>query len=280
MAIPMRKAAWRVTLNGTDLTSVLGPRLIMLTLEEKRGDEADQIDIEINDADGKVDLPPKGATLRVFMGWEKGEDVLTGLIDKGTFRIDEVRWISGADKIILRGRSADFTSAFRKRRDRSFVGKTVAEVIGTIATANGLKAQVHPDLASKIVPPLGSGPRSDSALLKDLGKRFDATATVKAGNLLFSPIGKGQTASGITLPPETIARAACPPSGIDYERSERATYTGVEAQWHDKATAQRQTVVAGSDTNAKRLKKIYASEALRFRLRRPNGAAPAAPGPN
>jgi phage protein D len=108
---------------------------------------------------------------------------------------------------------------------------------------------------------LGHGAISDAALLNRLGKRFDATATVKAGFLLFNPIGKGKTATGAAIPPETIDRSQT--TGASYERAERDQYNGVEAVYHDKATATRHTVSAGGTGSgpAKRLRRIYANEA-------------------
>ena len=40
--------AFRVALNGRDLTARIAPRLLDLTLTEQRGDEADQLDIRIH----------------------------------------------------------------------------------------------------------------------------------------------------------------------------------------------------------------------------------------
>jgi phage protein D len=257
----MPVAAWRVTLDGKDLTEIMAPRLIRLTLSEKRGAEADQLDIELHDADGLLDIPKAGAVLRVSLGWKKGAFVTPGLVDKGSFRVDEAKWSGPPDRITITARSADFTDSFRIRRERSFVGKTVKEVIGAIAAANKLKPSVDAGLGAKVIPALGHGAKSDAALLKLLGKRFDAVATVKAGVLIFAPIGQGKTASGQALPTETLDRGMT--STIDYARVERDAHDGVEASWHDKASGQRRTVTHGHSGNgkAKRVRKVHASEA-------------------
>src|SRR3546814_16978457 len=61
-------ADWRVTLDGNDLTDRLRPRLVSLSLSEKRGDEADQLDIVLDDSDGMLAIPTEGAVLRVQLG--------------------------------------------------------------------------------------------------------------------------------------------------------------------------------------------------------------------
>ncbi len=154
------------------------------------------------------------------------------------------------------------TDAFKTRRERSFVGKTVKEIVTTIATANGLTANVEAALGAKVIPALGGGAKSDGALLRALGKRFDAVATIKAGTLIFAPIGTGKTATGTAIPTETIDRSQTDGSG-EYSRIDQNEVASVSASWHDKAsgTRKRVTVDGGGDGKAKRLRKVYASEA-------------------
>jgi hypothetical protein len=47
------RAAWRVTLDGADLTATLAPRLISLRLTEKSGEEADALEIVVQDTDAQ-----------------------------------------------------------------------------------------------------------------------------------------------------------------------------------------------------------------------------------
>ncbi|MEG8052680.1 hypothetical protein QP185_04485 [Sphingomonas aerolata] len=58
-------------------------RLVSLGITEKRGEEADQLDLAIDDADGAVALPPTGAKIHVWLGWKQGSDVTPSLVDKG-----------------------------------------------------------------------------------------------------------------------------------------------------------------------------------------------------
>lgn len=257
------KATWKVTLDGKDLTDIIRPRLISLSLSEKRGDDADRLDIVLDDHDGLLEIPPAGKKLKVSMGWAQGTGLPVGLVDKGEFKVDEASWEGGApDTVNICARAADFTDSFRVRRERSFVDKTVGDILSAVAADNDLTPHIDATLAAKAIPALGSGARSDAALLKELGRRFDAVATIKAGRLIFSPIGNGQTVAGTDIPTETIDRSECGP-WPRYSRAERDTYNGVEASYHDKATGTRKTVVAGGsngDGKPKRLKKTYASE--------------------
>jgi len=255
-------ATWKATLEGKDLTEVMRPRLLSLSLSEKRGEDADRLEITLDDRDGALEIPPAGKTLKISMGWAQGTGLPIGLVEKGEFKVDEASWEGDPDQINICARAADFTDAFRVRRERSFVDKTVGDILNAVAADSGLTPHIDATLAAKSIPALGSGARSDAALLKELGRRFDAVATIKAGTLIFSPIGKGETVSGTGIPSETIDRSQCGPRPR-YSRAERDTYNGVEASYHDKASGTRKTVVAGGghgDGKPKRLKKTYASE--------------------
>ncbi len=49
--------AFSISIEGRDITTVLDNRLMGLTLTDNRGFEADQLDLELDDADGKIVLP-------------------------------------------------------------------------------------------------------------------------------------------------------------------------------------------------------------------------------
>ncbi|OCC25327.1 hypothetical protein MB02_01245 [Croceicoccus estronivorus] len=256
-------ATWQVTLDGEDLTPALDPRLLSASVTRKREDEADQLEITVHDADGRFAIPKPGRLLDLAMGWERGTGVPLGLVRMGTFKVDEARWGGPPDRITIRARSADFTDAFRIRQERGFVGQTVSAVLGKLAADNGLTPAIDAALGAKTIPALGPGAKSDAALLRALGKRFDAVATVKNGSLIFMPIGSGKSPGGATLTRETIDRTAT--GSVEYERVERENYGGVVAVWHDKTTGERKQVQAGgsgdSQARPKRIRKVFANEA-------------------
>lgn len=246
--------AWRVVLDGQDLTERLAPRLLDLTLTEARGDEADQLDLRIHDHDGRIALPARGVTLELALGWQGH-----GLFNKGTFIVDDVEHSGAPDIITVRARSADLTGALRSRRERSWHDTTLGQVLDAIASEHGLKSAVAPALAAVRLPHLDQANESDANLLTRLGKRFDAVATVKAGTLIFAPVGAGKTAGGAPLPQVEITRA----SGDQhrYALVDRESYSGVRAYWADRTAARRKSVLVGTEGNEKRLQATYASEA-------------------
>lgn len=247
--IPM----WRATLDGVDITDRIAPRLLDLTLTESRGDEADQVDLRLHDHDGRLALPRRGVTLALAFGWAD-----SGIVNKGTFVVDEAEHSGPPDIITIRARSADLTRSIRTRRERSWHDTTLGAVLRTLAGDHALKAAVAPALDSVALPHLDQGNESDLNLLTRLGKRFDAVATIKSGTLIFKPIDSATTKEGISLPVQTLTRASG--DSHRYTVVDRDAVTGVRAYWGDRSAARRKAVLAGSSKNEKKLQQTYASE--------------------
>lgn len=253
-AAPYAVPAWGVVLAGQDLTARIKPRLLDLTLTEARGGEADQIELRIHDHDGRMALPRRGVELSVAIGW-----VDAGLIEKGTFRVDEAEHSGAPDIITIRARSADLSHPMRTRRERSWHRVTLGDVVRTLAGEHGLQARIAPALAGIAIAHLDQTGESDVHLLTRLGRRYDAVATVKAGSLLFMPIGSGTTASGTPLPSALITRGDG--DKHRYSLADRDTYSGVRAYWNNTPGANRKSVLVGDSGNAKRLRETYHNEA-------------------
>ena len=252
------RAAWRVTLDGSDLTATYAPRLLSLRLSEKLGEDADELEITVSDTDAAFAPPPQGSILTVALGWDRGSLVSTGMVDKGSFTVDEVSWGGPPDQITITARSADLKDSFRTRKTRTWHDETLGGVIGKLASDNGLSARCHPDLAGKPVTAAEQHNKSDMQFLRDLGRHHDAVATVKGGALIFAPRGAATTTSGKEIPGAVLFRSRC--ADVSWRRASRdKDQDGAEAQWHDSDAGKRKTVAKGG-TKKKRLKRIYASE--------------------
>jgi phage protein D len=260
-------ADFRLTLDGQDLTDRVRPRLVSLRLSEKRGGEADDLDLVLDDSDGRLVIPRKGVLIRLALGWKCGADVNVGMVDKGSFTVDEASWDSAPDTITIRARSADLTAGYRVRRERSHRATTLGAIVAQVATAHGYSPHVDASLASVPVDVLVQDQRSDMAMIRALGRQHDAVATVKNGKLILKRIGATATSSGRVIAAKTIRR-----SDVDratWRTVERDAYTKVEARWHDQDGATRKTVSADivgkggeatDDKKVRRLKKVYHSE--------------------
>ena len=244
-----------LTIDGADITARLRDRLIDLTLTDKRGLEADQLDLTVSDHDGQVTLPERGVVIRCHIGWREHP-----LVDKGAFTVDEVEHSGSPDKLLIRARSADFRAGFKTRKERSWHDKTLDEIIATIAAEHRLEPVIAATLKEVFISHIDQTNESDANLLSRLAELHDAIAAVKNGALLMLPIGHAQTGSGLNLQPLTLTRR----EGDSHRYSEadrQSRYSGARAQWHDTSSAKTASVIAGCPDCLKTLPKTYASRA-------------------
>lgn len=213
-----------LTLNSKDITGNISERLINLSMTDNRGFEADQLDIELDDTDGLVELPVRGAVLSLYLGW-KG----FALVGKGDFTVDEVEHRGAPDTVTLRARSADFRGTLNSRREESWHDTTLGAVVQAIAARNKLTASVAAPLSGIHVPHIDQSQESDAVFLTRLAERNGGAVSVKAGKLLMLKAGSGTTASGKTIPQITIERSNG--DRHQFAIADRGAYTGVTAKW-------------------------------------------------
>jgi phage protein D len=253
--------AIRITVDDNDIAPAIIPRLISLDLLDNRGIEADQLTLTLSDHDGLLAIPPKGAIIRLWLGWSD-----TGLVDKGTYTVDETEHSGAPDVLSIRARSADFRKSLKTKRERSWSNTTLGDVLGDIALGNGLTATIAAALTGLPILQFDQANESDANLISRIGEEFDAVVTIKAGCLLCLPSGGGKTASGAELPHITLTRA----DGDQhrYLQADRDTYDGVRAYFYDVNSARKEAAIAGGGEHLKDLRHTYSDRQSALRAAR------------
>ncbi|SDX66890.1 hypothetical protein SAMN05216287_3461 [Pseudomonas kuykendallii] len=243
----------RVIVNGTDITGAIEQRLTGIELTDNRGLEADQLDITLSDHDGLLAIPPRGAIVQLWLGWSD-----TGLVNKGLFTVDEVEHSGAPDTLSIRARSADLRKGLKVKRERSFHASTLGALVSTIAAAYGLSPIISAALSVMRIAHVDQANESDANLLTRLGQQYDALATVKAGRLLFMPVGGSTTLSGLPLRHVILTRA----DGDQhrYLEADRDSYTGVRAYYYELNSAKKLEAIAGGGENLKDLRHTYTDQ--------------------
>ncbi|MDN8542005.1 phage late control D family protein [Erwinia sp. BC051422] len=213
-----------LSVNSKDVTANIRDRLISLTLTDNRGFEADQLDLELDDADGLLAMPVRGAVIKLFLGW-KGQ----ALVRKGEFTVDEVEHHGAPDTMTIRARSADFRGSLNSRREVSYHNTTLGEVVKQIAERNKLSPVLADGFAAQAVSHIDQTQETDAAFLTRLATLYGAVAAVKAGKLLFLRPGSGVTVSGKPIPQLTLTRQDG--DRHSFSIADRGAYTGVSASW-------------------------------------------------
>lgn len=248
-------------LDDRDITQNFSHRLISLIMTDKRGLEADQLVIQLDDSDGLLDLPARGARLSLWLGWEG-----TPLKEKGDFTIDAIQFQGAPDTLTIRGCSADFRGKLNVRREQSWHGTTIGAMVETIAQRNQLTASVASGLASIAISHIDQSQETDAAFLSRLAERNGAFVSIKAGKIIFMKAGQAVTASGTPLSLMVIERG----DGDKhlFSVADRENYSGVTAKWLQTRDPKQQN----PQLSISRQPKGQQTEALQH----PDAAAPVA----
>lgn len=247
-------AIYRIIVDGKDIGELVQSRLMRLTITDNRGIEADTFELELSDHDGLLAIPPKGAEVQLWLGWSN-----EGLVYKGKYLVKEREHAGAPDVLTLRGAAADLKATFKKKKERSFDKKTIADIVGSIAKEHGLISTINDELGKITLAHIDQN-ESDANLITRIADEHDAIATVKNGYLIFMPKGDGKTISGQAFPDFLITRD----SGDSHRYSDTDgadEVSGVTVFYYDNNKAQRQKVTVGmSDENTRELRHIQRDE--------------------
>ena len=229
-----------------------GQDLESITYTDKRGLEADDVEIVVIDADGRYELPSTGVTINVSFGDDlEAVEVLAV--------VDEVSHDGPPDKITIRGRAANLRAEFLAVRSQSFDDTTLGAILEQIAARHSVTLAISEELTNLPVEHIDQQYESDANFVTRLAEDYGAIASVKHGRLVFAVAGAAQSVSGDPL--ESILISRSDTISHNYQSADRTgEVSGVEANWQDTGAAEVKTVLAGEAGNTRSIKRVYNTE--------------------
>lgn len=229
-----------LTINGQPFGTQAMSRIISIEMTDKRGFEADELTITLDDHDGSLAIPRIGDKITLEMGYKE-----TGLVDKGEYLFTEFTASGAPDMLSITARAADLAETLAQQEEKSWHGQTLYQIVEAIAKKHGYPYRISDAYKLADIPHIDQTNESDAAFLTRLAEQYDAIATVKHGMLIFLPAGEAQTASGKPIPPLEIVRGMG--DGHRFTYSATNAFEAVRAYYTDKATGQKKEVVVNAE---------------------------------
>lgn len=229
-----------LTIDGRRFGTQAMSRIISISLTDKRGFEADEMTIELDDHDGTIAIPKTGSKITLKLGYQE-----TGLVEKGEYLVSEFTASGSPDRLSITARAADLAETLAEQVEKSWHKKTLYEIIETISKKHGYPYKIAERYKQEKIAHIDQTNESDASFMSRLAEQYDAIATVKNGKLLFIPAGESQTASGQPIPPTIITRASGDSHSFTY--SSTNSYQAVRAYYTDKKTGQKKEVIVNKD---------------------------------
>lgn len=244
---------YRLRADGVDMTATVSDRLLSLRVTDEAGLAADQVEISLDDRDGRVAIPPTGATLEVELGYREGQ-----MVRMGRFAADEVEISGPPDTLTIRGKAADMVASLKSWKKRDWHRKTLGAILRTIAREHGLRPAIASEFELVQIDHLDQTHESDLALITRLAEQYGAVAKPAGGRLVFVRRGAGLDAAGKSLPTVRIARDEL----LDWRVAmhERQFYARVGAHFQDRRRAAVRYVYAGQGEPVMHVRHPFKSE--------------------
>lgn len=248
------RPVFAILADGADATAAIADRLLSLEIVDEDGASADSLRLELDDRDGRIAWPDMDAQLEVRLGFSGG-----AMSTMGTYAIEGVSGAGPAMTISIDAKAIDMKSQARGPRTRAWRGKTLADIVKTIAGEAGLKPVVGESIAATTWDYLAQTAESDLHFLTRITRPLDATAKPAGAALIVQRRGEGKTAAGDAITP--VALTPFQLTSWRWTLNGRQKYLCIEAPWSDIGAGQERLVVCGEGEPKRRLRHVYASEA-------------------
>jgi len=240
-----KRAIYSVVVAGQDITSVLTPILISLSVTDKSGEASDRASIEIDDTDGAVVMPEPGAIVAISLGWE---DTGAGLVFVGT--VDEVR-ASGSRSgrtLSISAKGMDTRGKAKQAQRQHFDNSTVEKALQAAGQFAGVDVSVDPDFASIQREYLALDDESFVAFGERMAAEVGGTFKIDGATAVLAKRNGGTNPGGETLPTVMVAwgdnlhqYSISPILGRPVEQQTRV-------RWYDRKSAKWKEELADTGT--------------------------------
>ena len=256
-SVHCRQVLISVVVDGADISALVNERLVSLEITDEAGIVSDGFELVLDDRDFAIAIPPTGATLSIALGY-----VGEAMVPMGVYSVDEIESGGRANKMTLRGKSADMSASMKSQRKQSWHKTTLGKVLSEIAARNKLKEAFADEYKKIAIDHLDQSYESDIALLTRLAEQYGAVGKPSGGYLVFVKRGASVNAKGEPLPVVSVDLSADGFSSWSCSEQERSYYGSVRAYWNDKRNPKKDnSVTVGKAEPLKLIKTPFKDQA-------------------
>lgn len=234
------KTGYKITAGNEDITAKLEDRLTSLKIIDAAGWRSDEASLVLDMREGRLAVPPLGASLEVKLGYPE-----KGLWLTGRYVVDALDVSGPPAQMEIIARATNFLGRMKAPTSATWHNMTIGQIVAKIGQYTGLSPAVADDLANVAIPHIDQTAESYMHFLTRLARDYGAIFKVANDRLLFLKAGVAQSATGFPLQTVSIARAEI--INWRYGATGRNRFQGVKARWRDVEANTAMTYVAGDD---------------------------------
>lgn len=168
-----------VLYNSKNITEDVTRYLLMLTYSDKTHGESDEIEIELEDVDGRWRnnwYPEKGAKLTVSIGQ----------LNCGVFEIDQIDLKGPPDTVTIRGMATGIVNSLRTKKSDAHENKTLRQIAEKVAQKNSLT--IAGEIPEITIGRATQNQETDLGFLKRIAGQFGIVFAVRESVITFTAV--------------------------------------------------------------------------------------------
>jgi phage protein D len=246
------KPAYKITVNGSNITALVAERLLQLTVVDEAGVKSDRVELVLDDRDQVIDKPRTKVKMQVQIGYADR------LVDKGTYVVEEVSVGGPLRRMTIRANAIGASLGSGASKERSWDDTTLGKIAKSIAGEHGWQVAISEELSSIKIEHEDQS-ENDLQFISRLAADNGAVAKITHERLVIAPHGQGKTVSG--KPMQRVTVRAQDTTDWSATVVERGDYDGVVANFYDVESGERGEAISGEKSgNSTTLPYTYSDE--------------------
>jgi hypothetical protein len=244
---------FRITQNDSDITAGIAERLESLTVSDKIGWGTDSMTLALNDANGDLDIPRRGARLKLYLGYDGQPLALIG-----EYSVDRVSVDGPPDKVTIQCAGAALMdadggeSAWQTKKSRSWEPLELGIVVDAIAQEHKVASNVSNLARLTVLPHMDQDAESDMQFLQRICLDRDMILKVNVSTLAVMTRNEAPL-DGLAVTPDDVATWT-------FDFGNRVRYNKVVTVYHSDRDAAQIECTAGTGAIEYRHPQIFVTE--------------------
>ena len=239
------KPIFRITADDKDISKLLAQRLISLNISDETGLVSDKTEILLDNRDNILDIPPRGTTLKIYLGYD--EESLSLI---GSFIVDNISLSSPPSKLRITAKAnysnnRNLSNKIRAPKSKSWHEYNLVSIISEIAAEHKFESLIDEYFNQIYIPHIDQTNESDLSFLVSLSQNYDALIKFINNKLVFARKSRGLSINDKELPTTQIFENQITNWQLDI--LDRGKFGKVIAKYHDFATGEEKQVSVGND---------------------------------
>lgn len=221
----------KIVVNGLNKTQSILKDLTSLTITDYANDNSDQLELEVT---GQYKRPKSSDEIKVYLGYESLKLI-------GAFKVTETK--KSTKRLVIVATGVDFTSNFKVKRNITYAGLKIVDIVKQVAARYNLKVKC--DFDDLYIKSVAQTNESDMSFLNRLAHEYNAIFNLKNETLYFVKKIKENVKNEI-LPQYTIDVNKCFDEVL-LTHSEKTHYNSVKVSYHDTKENERKEIFIPKD---------------------------------